>query len=236
MTTVTSSIADQTAARFAQVVSASALTSSTDRKAPSDTTAADTEDRFLKLLVAQMRNQDPLNPLDNAQVTTQLAQINTVRGIETLNNSVAKLVERSSSSTPLDAVGMLGRKVLAPGDRIVRAEGDSSTRLGFELPSAGKAALAEVLDASGKVVFSRLFDAPPAGVQVFDWDGSAGEAGAAAPGSYKLRVTATDGTRAISATALTPAQVIGVSQATDGVRLELSGRTSIPVNSVKAIL
>jgi hypothetical protein len=54
-----------------------------------------TEDRFLKLLVAQMKNQDPLNPLDNAQVTTQLAQINTVKGIDKLNTSLQTLVDGS---------------------------------------------------------------------------------------------------------------------------------------------
>ncbi|MFP5407510.1 MAG: flagellar hook assembly protein FlgD, partial [Gammaproteobacteria bacterium] len=65
--------------------------------------AAGTEDRFLKLLVAQMRNQDPLNPLDNAQVTSQLAQINTVRGIEQLNASMATLASASTAVSPVSA-------------------------------------------------------------------------------------------------------------------------------------
>ena len=77
--------------------------------------ANEASDRFLKLLVTQMQNQDPLNPMDNAQVTTQLAQINTVRGIETLNGSVGKLVDRGATSSPLDAVGMLGRQALVDG-------------------------------------------------------------------------------------------------------------------------
>ena len=55
-------------------------------------------------------------------------------------------------------------------------------------------------------------------------------------GSYQLRVSATDGTRAISATALTPAQVIGVSQAADGIRLDLAGRAGVAASAVKAIL
>ena len=54
------------------------------------TTNAGSEDRFLKLLVAQMQNQDPLNPMDNAQVTSQMAQINTVSGIEKLNTHGAR--------------------------------------------------------------------------------------------------------------------------------------------------
>ena len=62
------------------------------------------QDRFLKLLVTQMKNQDPLNPLDNAQVTTQLAQINTVSGIEKLNTTVQAL-SSSMLANAVDAVG-----------------------------------------------------------------------------------------------------------------------------------
>ena len=236
MTTATSSLTDQTAARLAQVVSASTLNNPTDQKAISGTTAADTEDRFLKLLVAQMRNQDPLNPLDNAQVTTQLAQINTVRGIETLNTSVSRLVDRGATSTPMDAVGMLGRQALVAGSTFERAGGEAGSRIGFELPTAGKAALAEVLDASGKVVFSKVVQAPAAGLNMIDWDGSDGQGSAVPAGSFRLRVSASDGTNAIAATTLTPARVIGVSQGADGVRVDLAGRGSVPANSVKAIL
>ena len=49
------------------------------------------QDRFLKLLVAQMNNQDPMSPMDNAQLTSQMAQINTVSGIQELNQSVSKI-------------------------------------------------------------------------------------------------------------------------------------------------
>src|SRR5574343_277071 len=62
--------------------SANALTSQT-------TSATEQSDRFLKLLVAQMSNQDPLNPMDNAQLTSQMAQISTVSGLEKLNTTTA---------------------------------------------------------------------------------------------------------------------------------------------------
>ncbi|MBK8765061.1 MAG: hypothetical protein IPM01_10735 [Burkholderiaceae bacterium] len=71
---------------------------------------------------------------------------------------------------------------------------------------------------------------------MIDWDGTDGQGSPVPAGSYRLRVSATDGTNAIAATALTPARVIGVSQAADGVRLDLAGRGPVPANSVKAIL
>ncbi|MBL8324319.1 MAG: flagellar hook assembly protein FlgD, partial [Rubrivivax sp.] len=58
---------------------------------PATSNAAGSAERFLKLLVTQMQNQDPLNPLDNAQITSQMAQINTVSGVEKLNDTVAGL-------------------------------------------------------------------------------------------------------------------------------------------------
>src|SRR5690606_914625 len=87
------------------------------------------EDKFLTLLVAQMRNQDPLNPLDNAQVTSQLAQINTVRGIEKLNASMGALVDRISSQGALDAAGLIGRQVLAEGDTLTIGDGEEPSSL-----------------------------------------------------------------------------------------------------------
>lgn len=59
------------------------------------------QDRFVKLLVAQMKNQDPLNPMDNAQMTSQIAQINTVAGIEKLNTAVEGLTSQFAAMREL---------------------------------------------------------------------------------------------------------------------------------------
>ncbi len=69
----------------------STATAATTTATPATTSAADQQDRFMRLLVAQMRNQDPLNPMENAEVTTQIAQINTVAGVEKLNKTVEGL-------------------------------------------------------------------------------------------------------------------------------------------------
>jgi flagellar basal-body rod modification protein FlgD len=61
---------------------------------------ADAQDRFLKLLTTQLKNQDPLNPMDNAQMTSQLAQISTVDGIEKLNATLQKLLSSSNEPRP----------------------------------------------------------------------------------------------------------------------------------------
>src|SRR5687768_18113691 len=83
----------------------------------------DIQDRFLKLLVTQLRNQDPLNPLDNAQVTTQLAQISTVSGINKLNDTVASLSASMAAGQYLQAVGLVGRDVVVAGTKLTLADG-----------------------------------------------------------------------------------------------------------------
>ena len=76
---------------------------------PSAAKKDDGTDRFLKLLVTQMRNQDPLNPMDNAQVTSQLAQINTVTGIERLNESIKGMSGQMFQSQALQGASLIGR-------------------------------------------------------------------------------------------------------------------------------
>ena len=71
------------------------------------------QDRFLKLLVAQLNNQDPLNPMDNAQMTTQMAQINTVTGIQQLNQTVKSLAEQFGQTQAAQAASLVGRQVVS---------------------------------------------------------------------------------------------------------------------------
>src|SRR3954468_2381511 len=95
-------------------------TSSTAATASSNvgslTSAADQEDRFMKLLVAQMQNQDPLNPMDNAQVTSQMAQINTVSGIQTLNTTVQSLNTQFVQMQALQGAALVGHDVTVKGN------------------------------------------------------------------------------------------------------------------------
>lgn len=224
--------------------------------APADgtDTADGTEDRFLKLLVAQMRNQDPLNPLDNAQVTSQLAQINTVRGIEQLNASMTKVAAASTSVSPLSAVGLLGREVLvegegfewsAPGAGIGGVDPTMSdppaearaVRVGFEIPAAARAVRVEIVDTTGRVVHARDFAEPEAGVHTLDWDGIDADGKAVASGKYRLRAWGIDDRGGESmVTPLVPARVHGVNQGPGGARLELVGRDPVAASAIRAVL
>ncbi|MFM8767622.1 MAG: flagellar hook assembly protein FlgD, partial [Rubrivivax sp.] len=73
-------------------------------------------DRFLKLLVTQLKNQDPMNPMDNAQLTTQMAQINTVSGIQQLNETIKGMATQFGAMQVLQGAAMVGRDVLTEGN------------------------------------------------------------------------------------------------------------------------
>ncbi len=239
MATIDTSNTTQSAAGYASASGASGADS-----------AAGTEDRFLKLLVAQMRNQDPLNPLDNAQVTSQLAQINTVRGIEELNASMSKMAAASGTVSPMSAVGLLGRQVLVAADSVdwpgpsaatagtdAPDSGTAPLRLGFELPADAKAVRVEVVDTAGRVVFAHEAQDVPAGVGMFEWDGTGTGGATAAAGNYRLRAIAFgyDGAE-LSAQALAPARVTAVTQAAGGARIELGGGAAQPASAIRAVL
>src|SRR4030065_346047 len=91
--------------------------------AAASSTVQETEDRFLALLVAQMKNQDPLNPLDNAEVTSQMAQLSTVQGIEDMNATLEALSASMGVNQMAQAANLIGSAVLVPGNRISPVQG-----------------------------------------------------------------------------------------------------------------
>lgn len=87
-------------------------------QAGSNSAAQGIQDQFLTLLVTQLRNQDPLNPMENAELTSQLAQISTVEGINNLKNTMLAISGQIDVSQSMDAVSMIGKGVLMPGDKV----------------------------------------------------------------------------------------------------------------------
>ena len=105
------------------------------------------QDRFLKLLVTQMKNQDPLNPMDNAQVTTQMAQISTVTGIGQLNDTLKNFLGQLTGNQAVQGASLAGRQVLVSGNAIELAAGAAAA--GYELSAAVDRVTFSVLEVQG---------------------------------------------------------------------------------------
>ena len=190
---------------------------------------AGSQDRFLKLLVTQLKNQDPLAPLDNAQLTSQIAQINTVSGIATLNASVQQLSSQFLQLQSLQGAALIGKDVIVAGNRLDIADGVAQG--GFELTSTADAVKVEVLTPAGRVLDTIQLGAQSAGLHSFDW--AAGNVDNTA--NLTFRVSATTGSTPLTSTALMRDRVDAVSTAGDALMLQLQHAGTVAYSTVKAI-
>ena len=193
----------------------------------------ETEDRFLTLLVAQMKNQDPLNPLDNAQVTSQLAQLSTVQGIENMSRSLQELAASLGANQMSQAANLIGRAVLVPGDSIRPAELEDV--IGFELARPADAVKVDIFDASGNRVRSLDLGPREGGVNLYAWDGLTSTGEAAPDARYTFRIEALQGGQPMEHTALHLNLVNSVSQGSEGVKFNLFGNDFVSYSDIRQI-
>lgn len=199
-----------------------------------DGTALSSEDRFLTLLTTQLKNQDPLNPMDNAQMTSQLAQISTVDGIEKLNATLQALVDNSTDSEALQAAALVGHGVMVPGNVLSLQEGAALG--GVELTDAADRVRVTIKDGNGLAVRTLDLGAMEAGSHLFQWDGKADSGTAAAGGAYTLSVEAVRGDTALTANALQMGVVSSVARTSQGAQLNVGTLGAFKLSDIKQII
>ncbi|MDX3904112.1 MAG: flagellar hook assembly protein FlgD [Pigmentiphaga sp.] len=176
--------------------------------ASSAASAEELSNRFLTMLTAQMRNQDPLNPLDNAELTSQLAQISTVTGISQLNTTMQWLGYSMGSLQATQAASLIGRKVMLSGDGLMLAEGKAEG--GYVLSIPVENAQLVIKNADGIEVARRKLDDVEAGVHAFTWDGRDADGKTLPDGEYRFEVQVGEGTQVGVAPPLTVSQITSV--------------------------
>lgn len=190
-------------------------------------------DTFLTLLTTQLRNQDPLNPLDTEKFTSQLVDFASVeQSIET-NRHLETLIGLQSAADRAGALSMLGRTVSIEG-AIARSDGAGASWT-YTLPDGASAVQLTVVDAAGRPVAQGAGD-PARGAHDFVWDGRTSDGGVAPAGTYSLLVRAIDaGGGAVASTVETPLAVTGVSFDGGDVRLE-TNIGAVPLSDVRRVL
>ncbi len=204
--------------------------SSSTPAAASATSGAVSEDRFLKLLVAQLSNQDPMNPMDNAQMTSQMAQISTVSSVQQVNQTLQGLATQLASMQMLQGSSLVGHQVLVEGNALALDNGKTGGAVDLALKA--DSVRIDILSAGGQVVDS--FDLGPqaAGRHNFDWDAT----GHAALGNPCYRVTATAGGQVVRATPLVRDRVLSVGADNGAMNLQLQRLGTVAYGAVKSIL
>ncbi|MCK9201648.1 MAG: flagellar hook assembly protein FlgD [Gallionella sp.] len=193
-----------------------------------------TQDRFLKLLVTQMKNQDPLNPLDNAQVTSQMAQLSTVTGIDKVNAALQALSDSMTSNQSLQAATMIGHGVLVPGKGVDLSSGAAFG--GVDLAQSVDRLDIAIYDKSGAVVRNVNLGAQPVGLVNWQWDGRDDAGVVLKDGSYTFTASAMQNGKAADVSTLQFGMVNSVTQGKQGVALSVGTMDGVALSQVRQIV
>lgn len=207
----------------------------TSATSTTDKSSADLQNQFLTLLVAQLKNQDPTNPMDNSQLTTQLAQINTLSGVEKLNTTLGSISGQITSGQSLQSSTLIGHGVMVNGNQVLVGTGQT-TPFGVSLASASTATTATISDSGGNVVRTIDLGALTAGVHTFSWDGALTDGSTAPDGKYSVALAASNGSSQLVAQPLNYAYVNGVTNASTGATLDLGTMGNATLDDVRQIL
>ncbi|MDR2925154.1 MAG: flagellar hook assembly protein FlgD [Azoarcus sp.] len=207
----------------------SGLARSTAAKAT--TAMEDEQNRFLTLLTTQLRNQDPMNPLENSDLTMQLAQMSTVDGIERLYKLVQSLTESQALS---DSTALIGHGVLVEGKGLGLTE--SGAIGGFELNMPADKVTVTIQDATGQVVASLEFDDVEAGSHNYVWDGKASDGSDAAQGMYSVTVSASLDGKPVAVGPLEFGPVTSVVRGPNGADLQVGSLGIFKLDDIRQVL
>lgn len=212
------------------------LIDSINNQSGSKTTTSETaelQDRFLKLLTTQLQNQDPMNPMENAELTSQLAQLSAVEGISKLNGTLETLLSGYQASQTMQAASLINRTVLADGDSI-----DLNSGLGaaaFELAKGADKVMVKIQDANGNEVRTLALGAQESGLVKFGWDGLDNSGQPVADGNYWYVVEAEQAGSFVDATPLALTTVRSVVLSNNTVELDTASSGTLRLDQVRQI-
>lgn len=195
------------------------------------------QQQFLQLLVAQMRHQDPINPLDGAEFASQLAQFNSVEQLINVNNGLKVIQDgqdlMSASLTNSMAASLAGKEVKALSDEIHLVNGESA-KINFDLYSSAKEVEIIIKTASGNEIRRETLNGMPGGNNEWMWDGRNESGARVAEGDYIVEIKAKNGDSNVDALLLTEGSVEKVRYTGDGVFLMVNN-IEIPIGDVQEV-
>jgi flagellar basal-body rod modification protein FlgD len=149
------------------------------------------KDEFLKLMMAQLAQQDPTAPSDSNAFVAQLAQFSSLEQMQNVNSSLQSLLVGQASQNGTSAINLVGKDVLYKTDQITLGQGETPTA-GAKLGGEASDVTATITDADGKIVRTIKLGGQPAGDLEVKWDGREESGNTAKPGKYTVSITAKD--------------------------------------------
>lgn len=168
-------------------------------------------EEFLTLLVAQLQYQDPLEPMDNTEFVTQLAQFSTLESMQAIQDDIEDNNLLLQSVNNAYSTSMIGKEIKAEGDNIYLDGSGSSIDLGYSLDSDASEVEITIYDEDGNTVKTITIGGQSSGTQAYTWDGKDSSGNTLSSGTYTYEVSATDSDgNSVSATTYTTGVVDGV--------------------------
>lgn len=193
-------------------------------------------ENFLQLMITQLNNQDPFEPMDNGQFLGQIAQFGTVSGLNQLNEQFTDLAGSLTSGQALQAGNLVGRKVLAPVNVGQLRVGEMVTGEA-ELGSTASEVTLRVSNQFGQLVREMSLGSQSPGTVSFAWDGLTDDGTYAHPGNYRFDVLATtyEGTHSLGTNIYADVESVSLGSGGTGLTLNLRGLGPVSFNNVKQI-
>jgi flagellar basal-body rod modification protein FlgD len=212
------------------MVDAVTTTEATTRLNNSRTSLVSNFETFLSLLTAQLKNQDPLSPLDSNEFTAQLTQMTGVEQQLLTNDLLTSLLEAQQGGGLTGATSYIGKDATAAWSATRLKDGQANWS--YELAASASSVELQVLDSTGKVVWSGPASGRTEGAHDFVWDGKTTAGGQLADGGvYTLKVVAKNGTAGVDSQVLTRGRVTGV-ELYDGQPYLTIGASIVPLDAV----
>ncbi len=191
---------------------------------------------FLTLMTAQMKNQDPFDPVDNTQMVAQMAQFSSLAGISEMNTTLQAIAAKLNATSTTDLVSWVGRTVLTEGN-VAYPRTDGSLGGMIELGAAATEVNVVIEGPNGEILKNVSLGAAPAGRTEFEWDGTTDTGEPAGDGPFTIRVAARDANgAAVTAKPLVWAPVTAVAMGSDGNPvLTLPGIGQVSTTAIRQI-
>jgi len=185
---------------------------------------------FLKLLMTQLKNQDPTSPMDTNQFTSQLVQFSSVEQQINTNSSLTKLIELTQGGAMLQSSALVGKPVTVASDRIALQDGHG--KIGFDTAAAGPVKIGIYTDAGAKLRDETLTSQP--GHNAWAWDGKDANGNSVPDGAYRAIVQSTAGSTAQDLPFTTSGTATGVQKSGNALKLQV-GALSVDVSAVQSV-
>lgn len=195
------------------------------------------QEAFLELMITQLKNQDPLKPMDSGEFLGQLAQFGTVSGIQDLQDSINNLAASLQSNQALQASALVGRLVLTPGINGQLEEGGHLNGV-VEMPNATTSLTLKITDQSGQLIRQLEMGPQSAGPVHFKWDGLSDVGTPAPAGSYRVTAEAIieGDVVGVDAQLAVLVESVSLNRSQGEIILNLAGSRSVPLSAISAIL